>query len=115
MSAANPYESSAAPPSMTPTRRTVTVKRLDVMSCGTMLGVLYAILGLIVGAMFTLMALVGVAAQGGDAVAGLIGGIGAIVLMPLFYGVGGFIGGIIGALLYNMCATFVGGIKFDLE
>ncbi|QDV83598.1 hypothetical protein [Stieleria sp.] len=115
MSTGNPYETPNVAQSVTSTRRTVTVKRLDVMSCGIMLGVLYALIGLLVGGLFSLMALGGVAAQGGDAMAGLIGGIGAIILMPLFYGVGGFIGGVIGALLYNLCATFVGGIKFDLE
>ncbi len=115
MTTGNPYETPNVAQSVTSTRRTVTVKRLDVMSCGTMLGVLYAFIGLIAGALVTLMALAGMAAQGGDALAGLIGGIGAIILMPLFYGIAGFIGGIIGALLYNLCATFVGGIKFDLE
>ncbi|QDV42761.1 hypothetical protein Enr13x_26110 [Stieleria neptunia] len=115
MATGNPYETPNVSHSITPSRRTVTVKRLDVMSCGVMLGVLYAIIGLFVGGLVTLMALGGMAAQGGDAMAGLIGGIGAIILMPLFYGFGGFIGGVIGALLYNLCATFVGGIKFDLE
>ena len=79
------------------------------------MGVLYAILGLLVGGMFSLMAIAGIAAQGNDVVAGLVGGIGAIIVMPLLYGVMGFVGGIVGALMYNGCASLVGGIKFDLE
>lgn len=114
MSAANPYETPNVAHTATPQRRTVTLKRMDVMSFGVMMGVLYAIVGLLLGALFSLMALVGIAANG-DAMAGLIGGIGAIVIMPIMYGVMGFIGGIIGALLYNLCASLVGGVKFDLE
>ncbi len=36
-------------------------------------------------------------------------------LLPIFYIVGGFIGGIIVAALYNLCAKLVGGIKITLE
>ena len=117
MAAGNPYEtptintSSAA----TASRRTVSIKRLDVMSCGVMLGVLYAVLGLFVGGVFSLMALGGAAAGGADMMAGLIGGVGAVIILPLMYGVMGFLGGLIGALLYNLCASLVCGIKFDLE
>jgi hypothetical protein len=98
--------------------RTVAVKRIDIASAGMMLGALYALLGLIVGGIFSLMAVLGVAVGGGggDAVmGGLIGGVGALIFLPIFYGVIGFIGGIIGALLYNLVAGIVGGIKIDLE
>lgn len=117
MSTSNPYETPNVTPAVSSVAavRTVTLKRLDVVSVGMMLGIFYAILGLLIGGMFSLLALVGVAAQGGDAMAGLVTGFGAIIFMPLFYGVGGFIGGIIAAWLYNGCAALAGGIKFDLE
>ena len=114
MSDANPYETTTVHTSGTP-RRTVTLKRIDVVSVGVMLAVFYAILGLIAGGFFSLFAIIGVAAQNGNAIPGLIFGIGAIIVMPLTYGTMGFIFGAIGALLYNACASLVGGIKFDLE
>ena len=95
--------------------RSVVIKRLDVMSCGVMLGALYVIVGLIVGAVFFLIAVAGLALGGQQAAGGLIGGIAAIVLLPLFYGAMGFIAGIIGALLYNLVAGMAGGIRMDLE
>jgi len=117
MASGNPYESPTINTSSAATgsRRTVTIKRLDVMSCGVMLGVLCAVLGLFFGGVISLMALGGAVAGGGDMMAGLIGGVGAVVILPLMYGVMGFVGGIINAVLYNLCASLVGGIKFDLE
>lgn len=41
-------------------------------------------------------------------------GISAIVAFPAFYGIAYFIGGIIGALIYNLFAGWVGGIKIEL-
>jgi hypothetical protein len=41
--------------------------------------------------------------------------VGALIIMPIFYGVIGFIGGIIGSLLYNLAAGVIGGIRMDLE
>ena len=115
MSAANPYGTTTVAPASV-SRRTVTLKRLDVMSVGMMLGIFYAILGLIGGGFMTLFALIGAAAAPqGNAVGGLIFGLGAVVIVPIMYGIGGFIGGIIAALLYNGCGAIVGGIKFDLE
>lgn len=94
----------------------VTIKSIDVLSAGKMLGALYAILGVLIGAMFTLLALVGAAVgggQGGPAAQGgavaLIFGAGAVIIVPLVYGVMGFIGGIITAALYNLIAMLVGG------
>jgi hypothetical protein len=89
------------------------------MSCGIMLGALYVFVGLIVGGIFFLISLVGIAVGGGGGgeavMGGLIGGVGAIILFPLLYGAMGFIGGIIGAVLYNLVAGIVGGIRMDLE
>jgi len=117
----NPYNApgpAGAQPARSVGTRNVCIKRIDVMSCGIMLGALYTILGLVVGAVVFLFSLVGVAigGGGGDAVmGGLIGGIGAIIIAPLFYGAMGFILGIIMAVLYNLVAGIAGGIRMDLE
>ena len=115
----NPYNTPVQSPSarmQTVAMRTVSVKRIDIVSAGLMIGGLYALLGLIVGGIFSLLAILGVAAGGGDAlIGGVIGGVGALIFMPLFYGVLGFIFGIITALLYNVLASLIGGIKVDLQ
>lgn len=90
------------------------------MSCAKIAGVLYAAIGLIVGFFISLAALFGavLGASSGDepgtAVFGMLFGVGAIVLMPLFYGVLGAVMALISAALYNVVARFVGGIEIDL-
>ena len=51
-----------------------------------------------------------------------MGGVGSIVIglvimiaVPVFYGILGFIGGAIGALVYNLAAGVVGGVRVELE
>ena len=41
----------------------------------------------------------------------LLFGVGAIVLLPLFYGLMGFIGGALGAFFFNLAARAFGGIE----
>ena len=94
------------------------LRRIDPLSAGKFLGVLYALLGLLMGALFTLASLLGAVAaaqRGGNGAAGMLLGVGAIVILPVLYGFAGFVGGLIGALLYNVVASLVGGIEIDLE
>ena len=117
----SPYNSpQQAAPMASPSTgmRNVCIRRIDVMSAGTMLGALYAFIGLIAGIIVASIAVLGAAAGGGGgqaAMGGLIGGVGALIIIPIFYGIVGFLGGIIIALLYNVVAGFAGGIRVDLE
>jgi hypothetical protein len=98
--------------------RTLRIKRIDAVSTATMMGALYAFLGLIFGGIVFLITLMGVAVGGGGgnaAMGGVIGGVMALIGMPIFYGVLGFLGGLLGAALYNLIAGFVGGIQMDVE
>lgn len=97
--------------------RMVQIRRVDPVAAGKVLGVIYAILGLVIGALFLVLMLVGAVAQGdGQAlVGGVIGGIVMVLFVPLFYGIMGFLFGALGALLYNFCAGLVGGIEFEME
>lgn len=91
------------------------LRRVGVLSVGMVMGTLYALIGLVGGAFFTLVSLVGMAAQvpgGGDTV---IFGISAIIVLPILYGVMGFIGGIIVGALYNLVAGLIGGIEMHFE
>lgn len=95
------------------------LKRLNPMSVAKLQGLLGVIGGLIVGilvAIFTSIAGSALQQAGGQGGSGLafLGGVGAIVGMPIMYGVVGFIGGLIGAWLYNLVAKWVGGIEIEL-
>jgi hypothetical protein len=93
----------------------MTVKRVGVLSVGKVLGCLYVVLGVIVGGLFSLLSSTNAAVGGRDqGVAALLFGGNSIIIVPVIYGVIGFIGGIIGAALYNVVATTVGGIEIEL-
>ncbi len=98
-----------------------TVSSIGVLSLAKMMAVLYAFIGLFFGAIMSLVALLGVAgsaAAGGDSGGGLMGmlfGVGAIIIFPIFYGCLGFVGGLIMAPLYNLVAKIVGGIELELS
>lgn len=96
------------------------IKRIGVLSVGKVFGVLYALFGLIFGAIFALFSLLGAAtgaanSQGSEALVGLVFGLGSVIFLPLFYGVLGFIFGLISALLYNGVARLIGGIEIEVE
>lgn len=41
--------------------------------------------------------------------------IGFAVIVPIMYGLLGFIGGFIGSLIYNFCSGIIGGIRVDID
>ena len=91
------------------------VKSVGVLSVGKIMGMIYACMGLIFAPLFLLIGLMGSAlGQQKSPVAGIFS-VGFAVLMPVIYGVMGFIIGMIGALLYNLFAGWVGGFELELE
>ena len=91
------------------------IRSFDVISVGKIQGILGAFFGLLAGGMFSLISLAGLAAARGGGIEALIFGVGAVVVLPLFYGVVGFVGGCISALIYNLAAGVVGGIEMEIE
>jgi hypothetical protein len=72
-------------------------------------------MGLIAGAFISLFSMVGSAmAPRGSGFGGMIFGAAAIIVLPIFYGLLGFIGTLIAAALYNWIAGFTGGIELEL-
>jgi hypothetical protein len=91
------------------------VKSVGVLSVAKIMGMIYGCMGLIFAPLFLLIGLMGSAlGQHNSPVAGIFG-VGFAVLMPVFYGVIGFIAGLLGALLYNLFARWVGGFELELE
>ena len=97
------------------------IRRVTPLSAAKIAGALYMVLGLIFGALFSLIAVIGSTASlanqdgGPGAAFGALFGIGAIVLFPIFYGAMGFIGAFLMALLYNALAGMVGGVEIDVQ
>ena len=92
------------------------VRRVGVLSLGKVLGDLYALPGLIAGALFAVVSLVGAAnSQASDAYAGLLFGDGSVIFMPIFPGIFGFVFGLRWALLYNGIGPLIGDIEIELE
>jgi hypothetical protein len=98
------------------------VRRVGVVSLAKVLGVLYGAIGLILGLIFSLLSVMGLAfgaafneSGGPEAVIGAFFGIGAIILLPLFYGGIGFISGLLTAALYNLTARLVGGLEIEVD
>ena len=94
------------------------IQRIQPMPLAKISGVLYAVLGLVAGVFFSLVSLAIPAVQPHDHQLpgwSLLFGVGAIVLLPLVYGVIGFVSGLIGASLYNGLSKYVGGIVVEVE
>jgi hypothetical protein len=91
------------------------IKSVGVLSVAKIMGLMYACMGLIFAPLFLL---VGVLASSigphNNPFAGIFS-VGFAVLLPVFYGVIGFIAGALGALLYNLFARWVGGFALELE
>lgn len=93
------------------------VTRVGPLSCARVAAVLYGGLGLVLGAIFSLVSLAG-AAVSGDAdgpALGMVFGIAAIVVLPLLYAALGFVTTVVGAWLYNLAAGIAGGIEIDMK
>ncbi|MDW7731179.1 MAG: hypothetical protein SCH66_01980 [Methanolobus sp.] len=94
------------------------VKRIDVFSLGKVVGLIYAIFGVIIGAIITIFSLLGAVAMQGLGFSGamsLFFGIGSVIVIPIFYGIMGFIVGALAAWFYNIIAGWVGGIEIEVD
>jgi hypothetical protein len=100
------------------------IRHVGVWSVSRLYGALMAAMGLLFGCLFALIGMAGGMAGAmkesgaGGLGAGAIGmmfGVGAIVFLPLFYGVLGLVMGALSAALYNLFAGLLGGIELDTE
>ena len=91
------------------------IKRFGVLSVGKIQGCIGAAFGLLAGALLSLMAMAGAGAAGAQRGGGFLVGFGAaaIIIFPILYGVAGFVGGILAAVIYNFVAGVVGGLELE--
>ncbi len=103
----------------------MTIRRFGVFSVAKIYGLLMFIIGLVIGVIYGLFLILFGAAMsalgpgGNEALAGgvstVVMGLGMMIGFPIFYGLMGFIMGLIGAAVYNAAAGMIGGVKFELE
>lgn len=92
------------------------IEHIGVLSAAKLIAIIYAVIGLIVGLLFSLTAVTGFALAGEDGgAAALLFGVGAVIVMPIAYGVMGFILGAIATWVYNVAAGMVGGVELRLS
>lgn len=103
----------------------MTIKRFGVFSVAKMQSLVMFVLGLLIGVIYGLIFIIFGAAitamapnhesQAAGGVSTVVIGIVLMVAIPITYAIVGFIIGCIWALVYNLAAGVVGGIKFELE
>lgn len=99
------------------------IRRIGVLSLGKLMAVMYAAIGLVFGLLYAVFAVLGGGAlmAMGDSDAGIGGGmmigmgLAAVIVAPLLYGIGGFIGGVISAFFFNLASKYVGGLELEVQ
>jgi hypothetical protein len=100
------------------------IKKLGVLSVAKMYAAMACVISLLIaipyGLFIIIFSLIGAAGARGEAGLavggmGIIGGILVMIGIPILYTVFAFVGGCIGALIYNLFAGFVGGIEIEVE
>lgn len=97
---------------------------MGVLSFAKMYGLSMFIIALIIaipyGLFFIAWGVLGgssIGGQGGLAVGGggVVAGIAIMIILPIVYGILGFIFGAIGAFIYNVLAGMIGGVEIEVE
>lgn len=100
------------------------IKKLGVLSVAKMYAAMALVISLLIsipyGLFIIIFSLIGAAGARGDAGfviggGGIVMGILVMIGIPIMYTIMAFIGGAIGALVYNIFAGFVGGIEIEVE
>jgi hypothetical protein len=100
------------------------IRKLGVLSVAKMYAAIFLVISLLIsipyGLIIIIYGLFGASIVGGNAALAMGGGgivIGLLVMIgvPIMYSAFGFVGGAIGALLYNLFSNFVGGIEIEVE
>ena len=97
------------------------ITKVGVVSLGKLMGLMYAAIGLLIGVLYALFAVVGGGAmlamgEGDSAMGGamMMGiGLAAVIFMPVFYGILGFLIGLLTALFFNVAAKYAGGLEVE--
>src|SRR5580658_6339818 len=89
---------------------TTRIQDVNPLQLATVLSVLYLFGGLLEGLFFWIISLYAPQSGNGTVFTGAL----MIVFLPIFGAIVGFLGGLIGAALYNLVAGWTGGIEITL-
>jgi len=97
------------------------IRRFDVLSVMKLAGVIYGLLGLLIGVLFVVFAAFGLLVGRNQADApfsgpfGLVIAVAVAVIFPIFYGIlGALMAGLMSAI-YNIASKRFGGIRVDVD
>jgi hypothetical protein len=82
------------------------IRRFGVGQTAKFFGIVYTLVGVVLAPFFLLAAMF--------APSEAEWGVGFAILLPILYGLAGFVGTAIGCLIYNLVAGWVGGIEFEM-
>ena len=93
------------------------ITRVAPLSLAKIAAVLYALMGLMFGAFVSLAGLAGAFAASDESGSflGALFGVGAVIILPIFYGCLGFVMSLVTAWLYNLVSGMVGGVEVDVR
>ncbi|MBX3245422.1 MAG: hypothetical protein KF685_13300 [Acidobacteria bacterium] len=100
------------------------IRKIGILSAAKIQGVMMFIMSLLIsipyGLIIIAFSLFGAGfGQGSEALAvgggGVVMGIVVMIALPIFYAIIGFVFGALGALVYNILASIVGGIELEVE
>lgn len=100
------------------------IKKLGILSVAKIYAAIMLVVSLLISIpyglfiiIFSLSGASSIGGQGGLALGGggVIFGLLVMIGLPIMYSAFGFVGGAIGAILYNIFAGFVGGIEIEVE
>lgn len=91
------------------------IRHVVPLSAAKVFATIYAVIGLIVGALLTIAGSMGGFAREGLGIMAPVVGVAAIVILPIVYACFGFLGTLLVASLYNVAANMVGGLEIELD
>ena len=91
-----------------------TIKRIAPGSLAKILGLMYAVVGLLIG-LFVLLVSIFASSSEVKEMDFVFLGTAAPIVLPLAYGIMGWISGYIGAWIYNFVAKNMGGVQVEVE
>jgi len=96
------------------------IKKIDPASLAKVAALFGVIWGLLIGVLFLILRTAateytGRLFLGFETMFPIVAGVAAIVLLPILYGITGYVGGYILAYIYNLVVEKFGGVKIDLK
>lgn len=92
------------------------LKRIAPLQLGKILGLIYGLVSLLIVPFFVLVGLAAAIGGGqGNAPMPAWAMLGFALVAPFFYAAMGFLTGVVGAFVYNLVASWIGGVEVSCE